>query len=374
MSYIMDDLTQYTSLLKAFTSLTKLFSDSGHPYLEYRAMENIFCSSFHAVNLAREDGAFDAKIGTCGYGLKTFGIKERSLEKIAEFNKHSNILRGIDSNEELAHKLGELRNERIITAKNLHGLTSQKYHCVGRHKNQLVVFETDYPLICLENIREVRRNKASLTFRDGTHEYNFNFSKSVLLKQFSLDQSQIIQKFDVSILNDPYAAILTLHDEITTKVSPIHEVKDYVVLPLYSTRSKEKFVPAKSGLNQWNAGGRARDCGEIYIPIPVEIHRLFPSFFPSRDTQFNLKTPNGQTLIAKVCQDNSKALMTNPNNAMSNWLLRQVFGLKNCELLEYNTLLEKGYDSVYITKIDGGNFEITLSPIDEYEHFIEKSE
>ena len=83
----MDDLTQYTSLLKAFTSLTKLFSDSGHPYLEYRAMENIFCSSFHAVNLAREDGAFDAKIGTCGYGLKTFGIKERSLEKIAEFNK-----------------------------------------------------------------------------------------------------------------------------------------------------------------------------------------------------------------------------------------------------------------------------------------------
>ena len=173
----MDDLTQYTSLLKAFTSLTKLFSDSGHPYLEYRAMENIFCSSFHAVNLAREDGAFDAKIGTCGYGLKTFGIKERSLEKIAEFNKHSNILRGIDSNEELAHKLGELRNERIITAKNLHGLTSQKYHCVGRHKNQLVVFETDYPLICLENIREVRRNKASLTFRDGTHEYNFNFLK-----------------------------------------------------------------------------------------------------------------------------------------------------------------------------------------------------
>lgn len=66
--------------------------------------------------------------------------------------------------------------------------------------------------------------------------------------------------------------------------------------------------------------------------------------------------------------------MTNPNNAMSNWLLRQVFGLKNCELLEYNTLLEKGYDSVCITKIDGGNFEITLSPIDEYEHFIEKSE
>ena len=27
-----------------------------------------------------------------------------------------------------------------------------------------------------------------------------------------------------------------------------------------------------------------------------------------------------------------------------------------------------------VIKIDGGNFEITLSPIDEYEHFIEKSE
>ena len=369
----MSDLNQYTSLLKAFTALTKLFSNSGHPYLEYRAMENIFCSSFHAINLAREDGAFDAKIGQCGYGLKTFGIKEKSLEKVAEFNKYSSVLRGIDSDEELAYKLGELRNERIITARNLHGLTSQIYHCVGRHENQLIVFESDYPLICLDNIREIKRKGASLTFRDGEHEYNFNFSKSVLLKQFSLSHSQIIQKVDVSILEDPYTAILSLFENFTAVSATQNDLDLFVILPLYSTRNSEKRVPEKSGLNQWNAGGRARDLGEIYIPIPKKIHELFPGFFPNRDTPFNLKTPDGTTLIAKVCQDNSKALMTNPNNAMSDWLLRHVFELGEGDILDYDILLKKGYDSVRITKRDNLFFEITLSSIDEYERFIESN-
>ncbi|MEN9915035.1 MAG: hypothetical protein RL528_1799 [Bacteroidota bacterium] len=367
----MNELMYYMSLLKAFTSLTKLFSDSGDLYLEYRAMENIFCNSFHAVNLAREDGAFDAKIGNRGYGLKTFGIKDKSLEKVAEFNKHSTILRDIKSNEELVYKLAELRNARISTAVNLHCLTSYIYHCIGRHENRLVVFETEYPLICTKNISHINRKNTSLTFRDGKHEYNFNFSKSTLFKRFSIEDSKIIQEIDVSILKDPYSAILQISDDFSlNKKMKNHE---FVVLPLYSTRkTPNKIVYEKSGLNQWNAGGRNRKYGEIYIPIPADVYKISPNFFPNRDTNFNLKTPDGTILNAKICQESSKALMTNPNNAMSEWLLRRVFKLKEYELLTYENLLCKGYDSVQITKIDDLNFEITLAAIDEYEAFLEK--
>jgi hypothetical protein len=35
---------------------------------------------------------------------------------------------------------------------------------------------------------------------------------------------------------------------------------DFVILPLYSTRTRE--VQEKSGINQWNAGGRVRSFGE----------------------------------------------------------------------------------------------------------------
>ncbi len=45
----------------------------------------------------------------------------------------------------------------------------------------------------------------------------------------------------------------------------------------------------KSGLNQWNAGGRTRNKSEVYIPIPNAIHNNFPNFFPSRNQSFFIK-------------------------------------------------------------------------------------
>lgn len=101
----------------------------------------------------------------------------------------------------------------------------------------------------------------------------------------------------------------------------------YVVLPLYGIRNEEKFIFEKSGLNQWNASGRKRDIGEVYIPIPAELHKKYPDFFPKRDISFNLQVPTGEVFRAKFCQENSKALMTNPNWALSDWLLRKVLPL-----------------------------------------------
>ena len=125
-----------------------------------------------------------------------------------------------------------------------------------------------------------------------------------------------------------------------------------MILPLYGIKKKSKYVFEKSGLNQWNANGRKRDYGEIYIPIPAVLHRKYPEFFPRRDEEFSLQIPTGEIFSAKVCQENSKALMTNPNKALSEWLLRKVLQLNEGELATMEKLDKLGFDSVIITKSD----------------------
>jgi adenylate kinase family enzyme len=136
--------------------------------------------------------------------------------------------------------------------------------------------------------------------------------------------------------------------------------ENYVILPLYGIHKKEKFVFERSGLNQWNARGRPRDFGELYINIPIILHKNFPDFFPPRDENFNLEIPTGEIFSAKVCQDNSKALMTNPNKSLSDWLLRKVLQLKEGELATMEKLDKLGFDSVIVTKESPGNFKIDI--------------
>lgn len=129
----------------------------------------------------------------------------------------------------------------------------------------------------------------------------------------------------------------------------------------------------KSGLNQWNAGGRKRHPDEVYIPIPSWIYNQFQGFFPPRDQPFNLILPSKKQLVAKICQDNSKALMTNPNQDLGKWLLRKLLKLKEFELLTCQKLEEIGIDSVKITKIDNQNFEIDFKKLGSFEEFEENS-
>lgn len=107
----------------------------------------------------------------------------------------------------------------------------------------------------------------------------------------------------------------------------------------------------------------------MYIPVPMFIHKNYPSFFPSRDTPFTLITPSDEKLCVKLCQDNSKALMSNPNTALSTWLLRKVLRLKEGELATYERLENLGFDSVIITKLDSKTYSIDILPLDSYEDF-----
>lgn len=361
----------YGHSLQIIASLSKLFSQNNAPFLHYRIMENLFCSCFKAKNLSRSDSAYDAKIGDLGVGLKTFVLqKNSSIGKIAEFNKNSAFLKELKSGEELALALANLRNERMALANEIYGIKRSLYHIVARRENKLIFFETDYEKIEIENIKNIKNSSKSLSFDDGKNEYYFNHSKSVLQRKFYVPTN--FSSLDVKIIENPLSLLLSLENEIAKEKDAKRQIAgiDFVVLPLFSTKGGQKFVPKKSGLNQWHAGGRKRDFDELYIPVPMQIHKIATNFFPPRDEYFTLLTPLNESLKAKLCQDNAKALMTNPNKALANWLLRRILKLKTSELATFERLENLGFDSVIIEKIGDLKFSIDIMPLNSYEKFL----
>lgn len=346
----------YFEMLQLMASISRLFSESSIPYLDYRLTENLFCKYYNAQNDARSCTAYDARLSNLGIGIKTFGIKTgHSVEKIAEFNKLKpklDGLRGVD----LAKKIALFRNERMEFSNNTYDVFETQYHIVGRQDGCLKIFNTPYDMVRIDNICDVEDKEASISFNDGINEYSFNKSKSVLLKRFDLPTEHI--EIPVTILGEPLELLSQLlsesckvHTSTITQIAPsLSEIKgvDYVILPLYSKRGGVPNVQEKSGLNQWNAGGRRRDDNEVYIPIPKSIHKLYPNFFPHRDCPFELILPNGESLSAKVCQEGGKALMSNPNSALGEWILRKVLRKPIGVLVTIDDLNTYGIDSVKI--------------------------
>ena len=375
---------EYFDMLSLMASLSNLFSESNVPFLDYRLAENLFCKYFNAINDARSCTAYDARIGNLGIGVKTFILpKECSTEKIAEFNKLKPTLEGLKGMA-LARKLSQYRNERMEYANQLFGIEESLYHIVGRKDGRLLVFNTDYSPIDIDNIQKVKDNSSSLSFWVGDDFYSFNKSKSVLMKKFTLPTQY--KEVDVDIIDDPLELLSQLLSKqdigITSTCTSKVKGVDYVILPLYSLRGKQKSVPERSGLNQWNARGRARNENEVYIPIPHKIHDYYPDFFPTRDEPFILALPDGKTLSAKICQDGGKALMSNPNSALGEWVLRKVLKKPVGEIVTMDDLNALGIDSVYIEKTkdvdkDGQKiykFIFTSSEYESYDAFIAQNE
>ena len=237
-------------------------------------------------------------------------------------------------------------------------------------------------------------------FTDQISNYNFNISKNVLFKEF-----KIIAKPDVislEIFDDIFERVLSWFDEGKNRDFGVYDAAgnemlrvgiestlkpgvDYVILPLYSTRRVEKEVALKSGVNQWNAGGRLRKFGETYIPIPMAVHVLSPNFFPNRDTDFELILPNSDTRVpSKVCQEGRKALMSNPNTTLGNWIIKVLKpNLTDSDFerptsstdtpITYRDLVSIGKDSVLVKKVKYGSktvYHVEFAPLDSYEDFI----
>ena len=67
----------------------------------------------------------------------------------------------------------------------------------------------------------------------------------------------------------------------------------------------------------------------------------------------------------KLCQDEGKALMSNPISELGEWLLREVLRLQENELLTYEKLEEIGIESVVFEKDKAGEYKLDFMKIPE---------
>lgn len=402
-SYSEVDIAKYAELVKYVSNLSALFSDSSNAAIDSRFVEKLFCRLTQSKDISRKDVSFDAVHGiAAGVGIKTFvagaGTATKT-EKVAEFAKDATagVFQGL-SNEERAHKVTELRNARVLSDTAEMGLNAEEsfYHCLVRRPEFAFVHEEPYQLIHSDSL--VPTNKfgkkiksftldgvGHVYFTDGVNDYTFNVSKNVLMKKFVLTAGFNSQQMPTPINFDIWETLLgkTIPQvPFEDSVAEDELSEDYVVLPLYSTKSKaNKTVAPKSGINQWNAGGRERKFGEAYIPVPRQVHKIAPGFFPEIDEKFTILLPSGSQIPAKVCQENSKALMSSPNTLICNWLFASIDGsiteaekrLGQHRPYSYADLQLIGKDSVRVTKTPNGpcTYEISLAPVGSYEEFVD---
>ena len=67
----------------------------------------------------------------------------------------------------------------------------------------------------------------------------------------------------------------------------------------------------------------------------------------------------------KLCQDEGKALMSNPNSELGEWLLREVLRLEENELLTYEKLEELGVESVLFEKNQEGLYKLDFIKLED---------
>lgn len=422
MSSFQFDTDRYVELLRAIASLSRLYSDNEKAYIDSRFVEKLFVYTSGAKDLSRKDSSFDALLGVAGVGVKTFGVtntNSKKSEKIAEFTTlasqgHFNGL----TQEQLARKASEIRNARVKTDAAEYGIEVDRsfYHCLLRTNEGAIIHEEPYSYINIDKLKPVDPNTFKEVdkfpvelgfpcFSDDKNIYSYNTSKNVLFKRFDISTGLNSNLIPLVIHDGAFDKLLNwfkgankapleykVQQELVSynQVNKLNAGIEYVVLPLYSlsqSRSQSKIrgknvkvVAEKSGINQWNAAGRERKFGEAYIPIPIEIHHKYPNFFPSKDQSFNLTLPNGNKVQAKVCQENSKALMSNPNHLICEWLFKSIDSsfsdiesrnrLKNHKFYTYEDLEIAGKDAVKVIKINQNNYEIEFMPLGAFEEFV----
>ena len=400
------DRNNYKRMLTIIGKLSRLFSTAEEPYLYYRAHENVFAKYFDVDNNARHDDsadAFSVEQGV-GIGLKTW--IGRDDQKVAEFGRLRPNYENLDGME-LIQQIAEYRNTRIRTTLNSHGLREMLYHIVKRTSGMMQIYESAFDYIDREQIvlDENRGNANNIYFTDGNHTYHFNKSKSTLYMIF--EDMELLDEFEVEIVDDPYDLLAQLFEEdermgvegdLGDLEAFTHRIERYrqLCLRLYATdRDGRKYVPERSGLNQWNANGRARDVNEVYIPYLKEDRERDLDFFPPRDTPFTLALPDGTEISAKVCQraykkisdeeyENlseeekriedekslvGKSIMSNPNKVLGQWLLRDVLQIAEGTVITYDMLRVYNIDCVVFTKISDRTYRIDFGELGTYERF-----
>ncbi|MCC0730818.1 NgoFVII family restriction endonuclease [Clostridioides sp. ZZV14-6048] len=390
---------EYIQFLKIFGALSGLFKDNQEganarkPYLYYRNHEQLFVRVFEVEDLTRKDSAFDA-LGTwvndrVGIGLKTWiHTKDYTYQKVAEFNKLAPVvivpLIENGEPEEIIKKVSELRNERIMLDKRLYKTDRDVYHFVTRDDDVMNIIETPYDLIDIDSLELIKSDGKTYTFKDRLHNYKFYKSKSVLLEEFDASQCEIITQIPIEQFDNPFELIRMI--ELPNRNKEIICEDEEIYLPLYQDKKEGRIVSNCSGINIRHSKPKSKGSNtprpeyEIEVRISKWIHHVFPNFFginalSEEDVKndqlndFDLILPDGRILRGRIKQQNGKSLQTNPQGALGEWILSDVLGLKNREVVTWELLDNLGIDSIKIIKQDDKHFRITVAETGAYEKF-----
>lgn len=421
--YSKEEREEYIKFLQVYGALTNLFRQKhGNliPYLDSKFQETIYAKVFNSENVDIGNTPHDilSVFGDerIGMGLKTWMNSRPSFQKVMQLKRYKTEIDPYfnKSDEELAIKLSELKNERMLIDYNRLGLSKDKniYHYVTRDEGKFVIQETLYPIVNLDNLRKFKRTNTAFAWSDGHKTYKYTYGDSQIWQYFNsdADDTLVLNQFDVNIIENPFDFLLKSYFNFIDDFKKAESSEDIVevYLPLYSYRTKE--VELKSGLNAWNAAPKnknsssLRPLNEVYIPIPLEFHKKYPDFFcpdvfeiqrrqknyagsskNKPQVRFHLQLPNGKKIPALLTQSNMKSLQSgslteiDPNtgklygqSALGQWLLVDVLGLKERQPVTKEWLEKKGTDSVRLwrKKDDYSTINIDFAPIGSFEKFM----
>lgn len=153
-----------------------------------------------------------------------------------------------------------------------------------------------------------------------------------------------------------------------------HSMIKSLEIPLFSLRTNE--VALNSGLNWWNGGGRTRDSNEVYIPLPIEIIKKNPEFFPNKayeGTEFSAIMDDNSYMKMRIEQGGPIDLQTNKRfgkaissapskRLLGKWILRDKLKLAPGTLVNRKILRKYGRETIEFQKITNEIFYVNFIP------------
>lgn len=419
--YPKENRDKYIKYLQVYGALSNLFRQKKGdiiPYLDSKFQETVFAKTFNSENVDISNTPHDvlSVFGDerIGVGIKTWMGSNPSYQKVMQVKSYQDEINDEFDEKNLEYviaKISEIKNLRLKSDHNRLGLLEDGniYHYVTRDKGTFTINECAYPLIDLDRLRDVKYTRTSLSWSDGRMDYKYTFGDSQIWQRFDADKygTLVLDRFKVEIIENPFDFLLQAHSSFLDMKTEVQEELEEAYLPLYSYRTKE--VEKKSGLNAWNAAPKSkasntpRPLNEIYIPIPRKFHEKCPDFFTKNifekeeeikrysgsrlnkpQVRFYLQLPNGRKIPSLVTQENMKALQSGSNtekdssgkrygqSALGQWLLVDVLGLKDRELVTRDWLRKKGTDSVRLWRKRGDYsvINIDFAPVGSFEAFM----
>ena len=417
--YSKEQRNEYIKFLQVYGALTNLFRQKQGdliPYLDSKFQETVFAKTFNGQNVDIGNTPHDvlSVFGDkrVGIGLKTWMSSKPSFQKVMQLKRYQQEINELqDDIEAVAFKISKIKNEKMLSDYERLGLIESNniYHYITRDKGSFTVNECAYPLIDTNNLKDFNKSAKSFTWSDGNKDYKYTFGDSQIWQKFDSKKygSLILNQFDVEIIQDPFEFLMKSYLELIDSKKTVEQEIVEAYLPLYSYRTQE--VEDKSGLNSWRGAPKSkgsnipRPLNEVYIPIPRIFHQNNPNFFVNNifkfektranyqgaklnkpEVRFHLQLPNGKKIPSLVTQENMKSLQSGSNiekdengkrygqNALGQWLLVDVLGLKKREKVTRDWLEKKGTDSVRLwrKKDDYSIINIDFAAVGSFEAFM----